>query len=118
MVDGSDFVTGSGSSTSINAVRLVSVILGAIVFAVGAGMISLFQAIVEVNIRAINAAGGFSRELIAATLGESAAVIVEGWRVGAVSAMQFGPAAPWIVAVEALIVLAIGVALWQRRPYS
>ncbi|MEA1931182.1 MAG: hypothetical protein U9O06_06510 [Euryarchaeota archaeon] len=115
MVDAGDYVDGTAN---VDYVRLMTTLGGSIVVALGAGYISLIDTVIGLNVRLINAGGGFLRELVAVTLGESSALVVDSWRAAFVASIEFGALAPIVLVVEALIMLTIVLAVWQRRPYS
>jgi hypothetical protein len=115
MVDAGDYVDGTAN---VDYVRLMTTLGGSIVVALGAAYISLVETLVAANIRIIDTAGGFLRELVSVTLGEGAALVVDSWRAAFVASIEFGALAPIVLVVEALIMLTIVLAVWQRRPYS
>ena len=72
MVDAADYVVGNGN---VRLRQLMATLGGSVVVALGAGYISLIDTLVGLNVRAINAGGGFLRQLVAVTLGESSALV-------------------------------------------
>lgn len=118
MSSGEDYLTGDGANTRIDVRRLVGTLGGSIVLAISAAYIDIVTAIASFNARAIGAIGGFLEDFVEVAVGDNAAVVVEGWRTASTSAAQAGPFAPWVMVLEALVVIAIVIAIWERRPYA
>ena len=118
MLDASDYVGEDGADTTIQIGKLLQTIAGSVVVALGAGYINLIETGIQLQIRSINALGGFFASWIGAVLGESAALYVDSWRAAFVASLQFDAFAPFILVVEALLILALALAIWNRRPYA
>ncbi|MFW5905303.1 MAG: hypothetical protein ACOCUO_00470 [archaeon] len=115
---GDELVSGEGDDVSIDAAKVASIAGGSIVLAISGAYITIIEAGMQVNARAIRLLGGFFEEAARITLGDSAALVVASWETGATAAMEAGAVAPWILTIEALAIIAIVTTLWERRPYA
>ncbi|QCJ47245.1 hypothetical protein [Haloprofundus sp. MHR1] len=113
-----DLVTEDGADTSIDGRRLASLLGGGLVVALASGGIRLFNAVLEANVRAIDALTGFLTEFVTVALGDSAALQVEAWRTAFLASAETGAIAPFILAVEVIVLVAFATAVWERRPYA
>jgi len=106
------------SSNSILWGTLATVIFSSIGLAVSGFWIAVLEAIIGFQVALINGLAGFVRRVIEAILGGGAGLIVASWQAAAVEAVQAGPAAPILAAIEVIVIVGIAATIWERRPYA
>ena len=115
MVDAERYV---GEGGDIQLRQLMATLGGSVVVALGAAYLSVVETLVALNVGVINAGGGFARELVRATFGNGAALVVDSWRSAFVASIEFGAVAPFVLVVEGLLIFTIAFAAWNRGPWS
>jgi hypothetical protein len=115
-VTGSRFVTDSG--TGIKWGALGTVIFTTIFAAFTGVWITAIESLVALQVWLINGLGSFVEDLISSILGGGAGLIVSSWRTAAVQLVEVGPLAPFLAAIEVVVILIIVFAIWNRRPYA
>jgi len=113
---GEEFVTDSG--TGVQWGRLAAAVFSTLLLAVSGLWISVIETLVQWQVFLINGLGSFVASLISAILGGGAGLVVESWRAAAIQAVEAGPFAPILLALEAVIILTIAFAIWERRPFA
>ncbi|KAB1193624.1 hypothetical protein GJR96_09295 [Haloferax sp. MBLA0076] len=110
--DAAQYVAEDGS---IRVQRLVGTLLAAAVTLFGAVQIELLSTLVGAQVALIDFVGRLLTTFVTNALGESAGLVTDSWRAAAVAAVEFGPFAPVLMALEAIAVLLIVVTIWDRR---
>ncbi|AFK18633.1 hypothetical protein E6P09_07605 [Haloferax mediterranei ATCC 33500] len=100
---------------SIKVGKLIGTLLAAGVTLWGSVQIELMSTLVNWQVSLIDFVGRFLSMYISNALGESAGLVTDSWRAAAVQAVQFGPFAPVLMALEGIVVLLIVHVIWSRR---
>ncbi|RDZ65332.1 hypothetical protein C5B90_02910 [Haloferax sp. Atlit-12N] len=110
--DAEQYVADDGS---IRVKQLVGTLLAAAVTLFGSVQIELLSVLVSAQVALINFVGRFLTAFVSNALGESAGVVADSWRAAAIAAVEFGPFAPVLLALEAVAVLVIVATIWDLR---
>lgn len=112
--DSTQYVDG----TDVKWVALGGLLAKASFLAATSGPVLVLEVYTNLHVWAIRSAGGAVAAVIRAVLGGAAATQTEAWTVAASQLVAYGPVAPWIAAVEVVVVLTLAYAIWNRRPYA
>lgn len=116
-LSGGRFVTSSGTGIRWGALGLT--LFSAVLAAVAGSWIAIVESLVSFQIWIIDGFGSFFQGLIIEILGPEGAsgLVTASWRAALVEAVKAGPLAPFLLAAEAIFILIIAYAIWERRPY-
>ncbi|WP_157969307.1 hypothetical protein [Haloplanus rubicundus] len=106
------------SGTGIKWAALSTTIASTVLVTLSGVWITAIESAIGFQIYLINGLGSFVGALVSEALGQSAGLVVASWRAAAVQAVEAGPLAPILLALEAVVILTLAFAIWERRPYA
>ena len=102
----------------IKAGALIGTLFSAFILAGGSAVIAAIERFVLYQTRAIRGFGEWVSGGVETLFGDAAGLLTQSWAIALAEAIEYGPLAPFMLAVEAVIVLLIVWALWERSPYG
>jgi len=117
MASGDDFVS-LYPSPSIRWRRLALTLFAGAATLVVSLWIAAVEMLIDFQVWLINGLSSFLQRLITDILGGGADLVVASWEAALIQAVEAGPLAPVLLALEAVLILTIAFAIWERRPYT
>lgn len=107
--------TGDGSGPGSVSIKWPAVFLtvGSLLLTFGfAAVTTILETFVNLQVWAMATVGGAQAQYYQSYLTESASIWGAALDAASASLAQFGPLAPWVAALEIIVIVAIGVLVW------